>query len=429
MEDKVGLDLFFTETAGIGGKLKKYPEDFKVEERLDIFDETEGEYSIAKIWSRNWETNRLVQKLSEELNISRKNIDFSGTKDKRAITVQWMSFKTDPKNLEDLSIKDLDIKEVFTSHRSLNIGTHTGNDFEIMIRDMEMDEEEALNRADGTGGKIKEEKGFPNWFGVQRFGTMRPITHIVGKKIIKGDFKGAVKTYVAEPKEGENKECYEARKFLEETWNMEDALERYPKALTFERGIIKHLIDNPEDYVSALKTLPHNLLMMFVHAYQSYLFNKMVSLRLKKDLPLNDALIGDIVLPVDKKGLPNKNTKVVVHERNIGKASTMTKEGKAFVSAPLYGHNSDFSEGQQGEIERKIIEEEGVKKDDFIIPEIPSISSTGTRRSIFAPVKGLSWELEGEALKIEFGLNKGCYATTLLREFMKHPSEKAHLYS
>ncbi|MFP4609311.1 MAG: tRNA pseudouridine(13) synthase TruD, partial [Candidatus Aenigmatarchaeota archaeon] len=269
MEEKVGLDLFFTDTSGVGGRLKKYPEDFRVHEDIDLFDETEGDYAIAKIWSRNWETNRLIKRLADELNIPRSDIAFSGTKDKRAITTQWMSFKTSPERLKELSIKDVEIQEVFTSHRSLNIGAHTGNRFEILIRDMKVGNKEALERADRTGSKIEEEKGFPNWFGVQRFGTMRPITHIVGKKITKGDFEGAVKTYIASPQEGENEECYEARKFLEDTWDFEEALERYPSMLTFERGIIDYLKDNPSDYVSALKILPHNLLMMFVHAYQS----------------------------------------------------------------------------------------------------------------------------------------------------------------
>jgi len=429
MEKKVGLDCFFTESPGVGGKLKKYPEDFRVKEEIDLFEESEGDYSIAKVWSRNWETNRLMKKFAEELNISRGNIDFCGTKDKRAITTQWMSFKCSPDKLEELSIKDVEIQEVFTSHRSLTIGAHKRNKFEILIRDLEVEPKKALKRVNKIGEKIKDEGGFPNWFGVQRFGTMRPVTHIVGRKILKGDFEGAVKKYVASPEKGEGESCYKARKFLDDEWNPEEALKVYPEILTFEKDILRYLKDNPEDFVSALKTLPHNLLMMFVHAYQSYLFNKMVSLRLKRNLPLNDALLGDVILPADSDGLPNKDTQVEVKEQNLSKASEMVRKGKAFVSAPLYGHKSEFSEGEQGDIERKVIEEENIEKEDFIIPEISSISSTGTRRNIFAPVKDLEWKLKGEALKLDFSLNKGTYATTLLREFMKHPPEKVNLYS
>ncbi|MEF8832984.1 MAG: tRNA pseudouridine(13) synthase TruD [Candidatus Thermoplasmatota archaeon] len=429
MEKKVGLKCFFTDTPGVGGKLKKYPEDFRVKEEIELFEESEGEYSIAKVWSRNWETNRLVNKLSGELNISRDNIDFCGTKDKRAITIQWMSFKCPLEKLNNLNIKDVEIQDVFTSHRSLRMGAHKRNQFEILVRDLDIEPKEALERANKIGKKIEEKGGFPNWFGVQRFGTLRPITHVVGKKILKGDFEGAVKQYVASPEKKEGKSCYEAREFLENNWDLEEALEIYPQVLTFERGILRYLKDNPGDFVSALKTLPHNLLMMFVHAYQSYLFNKMVSLRLERDLPLNDALLGDVILPTDSDGLPNKETKVKVRERNLSKAAEMVRKGKAFVSASLYGHKSELSEGEQGDIERKIIEEENIEKEDFIIPEISSISSTGTRRNIFAPIKDFEWDLQGEAIGLNFSLNKGTYATTLLREFMKHPPDKVKLYS
>lgn len=429
MESKVGLESFYTETPGIGGKLKRYPEDFRVEERIDLFEETEGDYTIAKIWSRNWETNRLVRKFSQNLNISRDDIAFAGTKDKRAITVQWMSFKTDLERLGSVSINDVEVLDKFTSHRSLYIGAHTGNDFEIVVRDFDISEGDLKERTEEIGSKIKGHGGFPNWFGVQRFGTIRPITHKLGKKIVNGKFKETVKMYIANPFEGEDEECYHARERLEEDWDYEEALKYYPNMLTFERGIINHLSNNPGDHVGALKTIPHNLLMMFVHAYQSYLFNKMICERINRGYPVDDVLVGDILLPTDKNGLPNKNTMVEVTERNLEKASSMVKQFKAYVSATLFGCQSSFSKGEMGEIEREIIEEEGLSKDDFIIPKISSISSKGTRREIFAPVKDFEWKVESDGFNISFGLNKGSYATTLLREFMKLPDDQVNRYS
>ncbi|MFW6196512.1 MAG: tRNA pseudouridine(13) synthase TruD, partial [Thermoplasmatota archaeon] len=328
-----------------------------------------------------------------------------------------------------LSIKDVEILDKFTSHRSLYIGAHTGNNFEIVVRDFDISDDEVRERTDEIGSKIKEHGGFPNWFGVQRFGTIRPITHKLGKKIVNGEFEEAVNMYIANPFEGEDEECYNARERLEEDWDYESALEYYPNMLTFEIGIINHLSNNPGDHVGALKTLPHNLLMMFVHAYQSYLFNKMICRRIDLGYPIDDVLVGDILLPADKNGLPNKNTQVEVTERNLEKASSMVKQCKAYISATLFGCQSSFSGGEMGEIEREIIEEEGVKKDDFIIPKISSISSKGTRREIFAPVKDLEWSLESGGFNISFGLNKGSYATTLLREFMKLPDDQVARYS
>jgi len=79
-----------------------------------------------------------------------------------------------------------------------------------------------------------------------------------------------------------------------------------------------------------------------------------------------------------------------------------------------------------GEIEHNIIDGEGVDPRDFIIPEIPYISSSGLRRPLLSSVNNLRFELNDDALNngklaltLKFELKKGCYATSLLREFMK----------
>jgi len=429
MEKKVGIETFFTDTPGVGGRIKVYPEDFYVIEDIELPHLKDGDYAVAKVWSRNWETNRLIQKLASELGISRNDIAFSGTKDKRAITIQWMSFKADAERLDDIELKDVKITDTMTSHRSLHLGIHRGNDFRIVIRNMDVDDEQAKEIADSTGQIIMEKGGFPNWFGIQRFGALRPITHEVGRYIVRSDYEKAVKSYIANPMDAENEDCREARQFLEDTWDYEEALKIYPGNLYFEKTMIKYLKDHPEDYIGSLKKLPRNLRTMFVHAYQSYLFNRMVSIRLKEGYPLNDVLVGDIILPADRSGLPNKDTSVEVTEKNIGKASEMVKKNKAYVSAPLVGAHTEFSKGIQGEIEKKVIDEENIKREDFIVPELRDVSSTGTRREVLSMVRDLTWELDRGGLKLEFGLNKGCYATTLLREFMKLPSSKIVRYS
>ncbi len=430
MEHKAGIELFFTKTEGVGGRLKKYPEDFVVDELIDLPESVdEGEYTIAKVWSRNWETNRLVNSLARELRIDRRQIDFAGTKDKRAITTQWMSFKVQREKMKEVSLRDVEITEAYTAKSNLYIGSHWGNSFDIIVRDMDNDIEGSEELAEGISSELKEAGGFPNWFGVQRFGTIRPITHEIGRLIIEGKYEDAVKLYIAEPMEGESDVCYEAREFLQETWDYKKALEIFPPGLTFERMMIKHLVDEPDDYTGALKRLPGNLLRMFVHAFQSYLFNRMVSLRAKRGIPLNDAAPGDVLLPTDRKGMPNVDTPVEINERNIKKASKMVKEGKAYVSAPLFGFNSKLSSGEQGEIERYVLEEEGIKKKDLIIPELPEISSKGTRRAIFAPITELDWSVDAGGLRLTFSLFKGTYATSLLREFMKLPDEDSKLYS
>jgi tRNA pseudouridine13 synthase len=85
-----------------------------------------------------------------------------------------------------------------------------------------------------------------------------------------------------------------------------------------------------------------------------------------------------------------------------------------------------FSEGEMGEIEKKMIESEKIDHRDFIIPEIPYISSTGSRRPILGSIKDFDFKFisddispDKKILLLKFQLNKGSYATSLLREFMK----------
>ena len=71
---------------------------------------------------------------------------------------------------------------------------------------------------------------------------------------------------------------------------------------------------------------------------------------------------------------------------NINKLTKKCRQKKAYVGGALFGSDSIFANGEFGEIERKVIEAEGISQNDFIIPEIPQISSKGNRRELAAPV-------------------------------------------
>ncbi len=419
-EKIMGMEVFFSDTPGIGGKLRKISEDFMVEEiSFPVSKNEDGEYTIVKIRVRNWETNRLVRQMSRALGISRKYITFAGTKDRRAITTQWFAIKAPLEHVKGISLKDLDILEIYNSNRSIDLGDLIGNAFDITVRDANYEERELKSLLKTTEDQLYSLGGFPNFFGHQRFGALRPITHLVGKELVRGDFKKAVLIYVATPIEGEPDEAHNARKYLENTMDFSESLKRYPDNLNFEKAMLNDLVKHPEDYVGALKALPKNLLMMFVHAYQSYLFNRILSMRIKEDLPPNELLEGDLILPIDKYGLPNHKRWILVTERNFEKIKRKVEEGKAFISGAVFGSQTDLAGGIQGEIEREVLSSENVHAEDFIVPELPAASSKGIRRELVAPFKDFKYKIERNDVKMSFALNKGCYATSLLREFMK----------
>ena len=195
----VGSESFLSKTSGIEGKLRKDPEDFEVEEIVSIpgrshwiwmQKNSNGKHSIVEIKAKNWDTHVLVKELSRKLNISQKSIGFAGTKDKRAITTQHFSLRVAKEKIPTLDLENIDITFKHKSIKPIRLGNLVGNKFKIKIAN-------TVNGRENIDNILSELRGFfPNYFGVQRFGTVRPITHIVGEKIVRGDYEGAVFDYL-----------------------------------------------------------------------------------------------------------------------------------------------------------------------------------------------------------------------------------------
>lgn len=419
-EIEIGIEFFYTNSNGIGGKLRKAAEDFIVEEiSCPPIQGVDGEYTIARIKAKNWETNRLVRQLSRRLGISRKKIGFAGTKDKRAITTQLISIKAPMENVKKIHLKDFEVLEVYTSNKGLEIGDLIGNRFDITIRDIRFSESDALLILSKTLEELNTLRGSPNFFGHQRFGAVRPITHIMGKKILEEDFKGAVFEYLGNPRDIEGPEAQEARRAFDEGRSYSEVLALFPKYFSFERAMLNHLIKNENDFLGALAALPKNLSMMFIHAYQSYLFNKILSKRIEKGLLSLDPQIGDVILPVGENSLPDHKKWIDVTSDNIKKIKKRVEEEKATISGLVPGADAKLAGGEQGEIEREVIEDEKVEPKDFIVPQIRHLSSKGIRRELISPFKNFYYEIGDDQVNMKFDLMKGCYATSFVREFMK----------
>ncbi len=408
VEEDIGISSFLSHTPGIGGKLRKRVEEFYVEEiPLEVKKDSQGRNLWLKVKLKNWETNRFVKILSRTLGISRNRIKFAGTKDKRAVSVQYFCILNYPGELR-VNLKDVEILESFRSNGALELGDLFGNRFRVVVSD-------AICNCRVT--KIEEELNgfFPNFFGVQRFGATRPITHIVGKYILLGKYDEAVRYYIGYPSAFEEDP---GRDIFFQSMDAREALKNIRRNAEYERAMLNYLVKNPGDFKGALRVLPKNLLFLFVHAYQAYLFNKIVSRRLQMGLQLR---VGDVVMKVDSQGLPTQEF-VMVDAFNIRTLERRIGERKAYLSAPLFGYKTQLSSGVQGEIEKEVLEEEGITLNMFRIREMRELSSKGRRRNVLAPVI----EYSRENCLFSFVLHRGSYATSLMREFMKQ--KELHYY-
>mgnify|MGYP000020599920 CR=1 FL=1 len=461
VERAVGMEYYVSDADGTGGRLRHNPEDFRVQE-LEAFDHgpldaDPGGYPhvLARATLRGWDTNDFASELSDRLGISRERVSWAGTKDKHAVTTQLFSVaKVDPADFRAVAVDDADIELLGRTGRPILFGDLAGNRFEITVKDIHApaaaaavtaelrafatgdDSAESGNAdlgdesGDSTGNDGATTVGVPNYFGQQRFGSERPVTHEVGLEIVRGNWKGAVLAYVGNPHERERESTREARAYAEETEDWAGALERLPRRLGYERSMCHRLVERgPDleaaDFRAALEAVPANLQRLFVNAAQSFVFNRICSARLERGLPFHEPVAGDVVCFADSEApesiaLPDPDRTQRVTESRLRTVKRHCERGRAFVTAPLVGTETDLADGKPGEIERAVLGDLDLEPTDFDLPG--EFDSTGTRRAILLRTDlGVQrpQDADGDALAFDFALPKGSYATVVLREYLK----------
>jgi tRNA pseudouridine13 synthase len=385
---------------------------------------TNGNYIIVELTKRNWDTHHLVREISRVLRVSQNRIGWAGTKDKRALTKQKISiWDTKEVDIARIRLKDVELKVIGRSNKKISLGDLWGNRFNITVRDINLSQEETLSRVKSITHEL--EKGAPDFFGVQRFGEQRPVTHVVGEAIVRGNFKDAVLTYISRPFPEESEEIKKARKFVQDSGDFKEGLNIYPFRLSFEKAMMNHLIAHPEDYKGAIRVLSQNLQKMFIHAYQSYIFNIILCRRIDAGLSINEAYDGDIVCFKNDFGMPDISRLQKVNQNNIDGINNLINRGRAFVTAPLVGYDTHFAQGKPGEIERTVVSGLNIDIEGFKVLEMPELSSKGLRREIILQFRPEFCVTEDEInagqtkLMLAFSLQKGGYATSILREYLK----------
>jgi tRNA pseudouridine13 synthase len=429
VEREVGIDYYVSDADGTGGRLRAEPDDFRVRE-LEAFETEPVEadpdaypHLLVRVTLHNWETNDFASTLSDRLGISRERVSWAGTKDKHAVTTQLFSVDgVDPGDLPELPRAEWEL--VGRAGRPILFGDLAGNAFEVTVSDPDRpDSAEAITaQLRDFAGVGERTVGVPNYFGQQRFGSKRPVTHEVGLAVVRGDWEAAVLTYVGNPSEREPERTREARAFAEESRDWQATLDRFPGHLRYERAMLHRLVegdDEPADFRAALETTPENLQRLFVNAAQSYAFNRILSERLDRGLPFDRPVAGDLVCFADSDApaglaLPDQNRTQRVTEGRVDAVTRHCERGRAFVTAPLVGTETTFAEGEPGDIEREVCEAVGLDPAALDLPG--AFGSTGTRRAVLVRT---DLERSREPLQFAFRLPRGSYATVLLREYLK----------
>ena len=413
----LNANTFVTDDKGIGGTIRNRYEDFYVEEIPEMIPTGDGPNVWIWIEKVGRTTLDVVLDIARDLHISRKRMGFAGMKDKKALTRQWicianMDSEEQFEEVKNLDIYKTDFLKVVRSRKKLRMGQLKGNKFKILIKDLS-DINESAAIANNVLKQL-EVTGVPNYFGWQRFGKPRTNTHLVGEALIQNDLEEAVRRYIGNPTENESKENQLARQAYDDG-NLEESLSLMGKGMRWEKMMIKQLIKDSnkgqltdESYMNALHALPKPLQRMFVHAYQSYLFNDVVSRRV--EMGINKYIEGDIIID---------NGERIVRDKTPEEYQELIDNFEVNPTSPLYGTKVPFAGGEVGEMEKEVLNSYNLDKNDFEVPKMPRLGSHGLRRSMRFKVWDASATATDEGVLCEFSINKGSYATAVLREVMK----------
>jgi tRNA(Glu) U13 pseudouridine synthase TruD len=304
--------------------IKHVPEDFAVTEISEVKDEGEGRFSIFRLKKRDLTTYEAVSRLARLWRVNIADISCAGNKDRQGVTSQVCSVKGVKKEFID-SLNDSMMSSEFLGVRKepVHTGELVGNKFCLVVRNVD---------------SIPEIKArFVNLFGEQRFSKRNSS---IGRAIVKRDFKNAALMI------------------------MEDNPALAPK--------MKILVDR-NDFIGALRLVQRKLLLLFVHAYQSEIWNRSA-------LSANSDIL------------------------------------------PIVGFDTVIDDSI-----RDILKEEGVVPRDFVIKEFPEVSSEGSQRNVYAEAAGIKvsdlsddeFFPDKKKFTIEFMLPKGSYATEFIRQLFE----------
>jgi tRNA pseudouridine13 synthase len=409
LERDLGIQYYASDAEGIGGRLRTTAEDFLVDEIPLVKKQTSGPYLICRLTKTNWELQHAVKEIAKRLGISHRRIGWAGTKDRNAVTTQWISlYNVTPEQAAAVHLKDINLEPLGQSNEGLSLGDLQGNRFDIVIRDPEPADLDT--RVHSVSDAVAA--GVPNYFGIQRFGAIRPVTHRVGEWILRGDFEQAVLTYIGMEFPGEPEGIREIRAAFRLKRDPGPALSALPVQMNYERAMLHHLAECPDDYEGALKVLPPKLLSMFVSAFQSYLFNLSLSRRIGEGYALDEPQPGDRLL------FANGRTDTVT-ETNCGAVKLHLKRGRCAIALFMPGKEKFEAKTPGEQATSALLLEHHITPDDFARASVfVRTKFEGAWRPVALRAE-IQSTLEGSGLRLKFSLPPGHYATTVCREFMK----------
>ncbi|MEK7309390.1 MAG: tRNA pseudouridine(13) synthase TruD [Planctomycetota bacterium] len=389
-------------------KVKQTPSDFIVREVSNYTPSKEGIQAVYRLSKTSVGTIEAINLILQLWNIRRPLLSTGALKDRHAQTEQMISICRGP--TKDLQHHSINLKYLGQSDQPIRPDSFSANHFTIVLRDLSKSDTEKIQER----SKEIDQSGVSNYFDEQRFGSVRGGNEFPAKQLIKRDYEGALKTALTATSKEDRSIVRQTRQTIAENWgNWKKCLELLPSRSP-ERSIVNFLIMRPFYFRQAFEMMNPNLVLLFLHSYQSFIWNKGLNQLLLKYLGSAKKKSKNIIKTPYLLG-------EFIFYQSLG--SNVLKALKE-LSIPFMTHKTVFPDETTSAIFSEILKEEGIPQNDFRIHGMEkTYFRRGERKAIIFPetlsIKGIENDelAKSKRLKVtmEFQLPRGAYATIIIK--------------
>lgn len=382
-------------------KLKQRPEDFGVEEVTSFAVGAEGDHSLYRLEKTGWTTPDAIQAICRRWKLDRRRIGCGGLKDRHACTVQHLTIHRGPER--NLAHERVVLTYLGKSLRPFTSTDIAANRFTIVLRAMAAAEvtraENALRELGATG--------VPNYFDDQRFGSVGDPPEFVAKEMVFGRFERALGLALAAPYEHDPAAVRKEKQLLRECWGRwPECKAKLPKG--HARSLVDYLVTHPTDFKGAVARLRPDLQGLYLSAYQSHLWNRMLAHWLTERF--GERNLSSVALKLGPMPVPNR-VPDDLRERWDGLELPLPSSR---LKPELDAHWSGIVDA--------VLQDEGLTLRELRIKSLQKpFFSKGLRAGCLRPV-GLMHAVATDdcnagkqKLTLSFELPRGCYATMVVK--------------
>jgi len=386
LDNLIGISIYCTRTEGTGGKIRSLPDQFFVSEilRENTLSKisNSGIYTVYKLKKSGIDTNHALSEIFKRYGL---RLQALGLKDANATTEQYVCDMSTGRGIGNIETNRYALEKIGFVQKPLTKRDMIGNNFRIKIEDSNFTKI----------SDFKEQHSILNFYGYQRFGSRRPISHLIGKAILQKNFDYAIEVLLSTSSEYDLQENKKIRDMLKDKSNYSKMLTEVPPQMDIERLVLKEIIDHG-DAKRALRAIHLPLRRFFVEAFKSYIFNRTIS----KAYEYREELLR-----------PEEDDVCYDKDDNLGRYQNDPQQRLAI---PLVGYSYSKKNRFNQDISQ-ILDEEQVSPKDFFVKEMQEVSDEGGFRQ--AAIQCRDFSISEPYLS--FTLSRGSYATILLREIIK----------